>query len=185
LKKRQETVENILRKLEGGDRRSIGRVNEVVAQVLRDPSLFAVLFRGMLGDDPVVRMRSADAAEKISAQHPHLLQEHRAVLLSEIAHSEQQEVRWHVAQMLPRLELTQEEQETAVEILLHYLDDDSKIVKTFSMQALADFAQTDASLRSRVVPLLEELTETGSPAVKSRGRKLLRMLATRSRPARD
>jgi hypothetical protein len=87
--------------------------------------------------------------------------------------------------MLPRLELTEKERETAVEILLHYLDDDSRIVKTFSMQALADLAQTDASLRPRVVPLLEELTETGSSAMKSRGRRLLQTLATRSRPSED
>jgi hypothetical protein len=178
-------MEDILRKLEGGDRRSIGRVDEVVAQVLGDPSLFAALFSGMLGEDPVVRMRSADAVEKISAQRPHLLQAHRSKLLQEVARIEQQEVRWHVAQMLPRLELTEEEQETAVDILLRYLDDDSKIVKTFSMQALADFAQTDASLRPQVIPLLEELTKTGSPAMKSRGRKLLQMLQTRSRPSEN
>jgi hypothetical protein len=30
--------EDIVRKLEGGDRRSIGRVDEVVAQTLDDPS---------------------------------------------------------------------------------------------------------------------------------------------------
>jgi hypothetical protein len=59
--------------------------------------------------------------------------------------------------------MNQEELETTVEILLHYLDDESKIVKTFSMQALAELARTDASLRVWVVPLLEELAETGSP----------------------
>ncbi|MGD8245058.1 MAG: hypothetical protein PVI63_07690 [Anaerolineae bacterium] len=178
-------MESILQKLKGGDRRSIGRVDEVVTQVLRDPALFDSLFRGMLDDDPVVRMRSADAVEKITAQRPQLLQAYRSDLLQDVARSRQKEVRWHAAQMLPRLELTQDEQEAAVEILLHYLDDDSKIVKTFSMQTLADFAQTDASLRSRVVPLLEALTETGSPGMKSRGRRLLQMLTTCAESAKD
>jgi hypothetical protein len=41
------------------------------------------------------------------------------------------------------------------------------------MQALADLAEDDATLRPRVVRLLEDLTRTGSPAMKSRGRKLL------------
>ena len=59
---------DILEKLKGGDRRSIGRANEVVADVLRDPTLFDALFNGMLNDDPIVRMRSADAVEKITAQ---------------------------------------------------------------------------------------------------------------------
>jgi hypothetical protein len=178
-------MKDILRKLEGGDRRSIGQVDEVVEQVLEDSSLFDVLFNGLLSDDPVVRMRSADAIEKISTQRPYLLQAYKSKLLQEVARSEQQEVRWHVAQMLPRLDMNQEELETTVEILLHYLDDESKIVKTFSMQALAELARTDASLRVWVVPLLEELAETGSPAMKSRGRRLLHMLAARSDPSED
>lgn len=79
--------------------------------------------------------------------------------------------------MVPRLELSEEERAVAVEILLDYLHDKSKIVKTFSMQALADLAEKDASLRSQVTQLLEELTRTGSPAMKSRGRKLLDKLS--------
>ena len=41
------------------------------------------------------------------------------------------------------------------------------------MQALADLAEQDAILRPQVVELLEALVQTGSPAMKSRGRKLL------------
>ncbi|MDF2702805.1 MAG: hypothetical protein K0S10_1751 [Rubrobacteraceae bacterium] len=67
-------------------------------------------------------------------------------------------VRWHVAQMLPRLQLS---------------SDESRIVKTFSMQALAELAEDDASLRARVVALGEDLSKTGGPAMRTRGRKLL------------
>jgi hypothetical protein len=63
-------MRSLLNKLSGGDRRSIGRCDEVVAQVLREPSLFAVLIAGLDADDPVVCMRVADALEKISLQHP-------------------------------------------------------------------------------------------------------------------
>lgn len=169
-------MNGILKKLAGGDRRSIGRVDEVVAEVLNDPSLFEVVFNGILSDDPITRMRSADAVEKITAKHPEYLQPYKEKLIYQVAEVDQQEVRWHVAQMFPRLELSKEEQAVVVEILLDYLDDKSKIVKTFSMQALADFAQRDASLRRKVIQLLEELTRTGSPAMKSRGRKLLEKL---------
>ena len=169
-------VDDILKKLTGGDRRSIGRVSEVVADVLDDPALFEVVFHGMVSDDPVVRMRAADAIEKITARHPEHLQPYKTKLIQQVAKIEQQEIRWHVAQMIPRLELSEEEQVVVVEILLGYLHDKSKIVKTFSMQALADLAEQDASLRSQVIPLLEELTRTGSPAMKSRGRKLLESL---------
>lgn len=169
---------DILRKLEGGDRRSIGRVNEVVTDVLADPPLFDPLFRGMLSDDPIVRMRSADAVEKITLDHPQYLQPFKTDLIQQVARSEQQEVRWHVAQMLPRLDLIGDEHRAVVGILLGYLEDQSKIVKTFSMQALADLAETDLELCHQVIPLLEDLVETGSPAVRSRGRKLLRKLSS-------
>jgi len=171
-----ETVSDLLKKLEGGDRRSIGRVDEVVAQVLNDPSLFEVVFDGMLSHNPLVRMRCADAVEKITARHPEYLQPYKKKLIQQVAKIDQQEVRWHVAQMFPRLELSQEEQAIVLEVLLGYLNDRSKIVKTFAMQALADFAERDAGLRIRVIKLLEELTTTGSPAMRSRGRKLLEKL---------
>ncbi len=170
-------MNDVLIKLAGGDRRSIGRVSEVVADVLNDPTLFEAVFSGMLSDDPVIRMRAADAIEKITASHPEHLQPYKTKLIQQVAKIEQQEVRWHVAQMIPRLELSEEERGVVVEILLDYLSDESKIVKTFSMQALADLAEQDAGLRSQVIPLLEELTRTGSPAMKSRGRKLLEKLS--------
>ncbi|MBC8248085.1 MAG: hypothetical protein H8E90_00270 [Anaerolineales bacterium] len=170
-------VRDVLKKLAGGDRRSIGRVGEVVADVLNDPTLFEVVFYGMLSDDPIIRMRSADAAEKITARYPEHLQPYKTKLIQQVARIEQQEVRWHVAQMIPRLELSEEERAVVVEILLGYLNDKSKIVKTFSMQALADLAEQDGGLRSQMIPLLEELTRTGSPAMRSRGRKLLEKLS--------
>jgi hypothetical protein len=168
---------DILQKLSGGDRRSIGRADEVVAEVLGDLVLFDAVFAGVYSDDPVIRMRAADVCEKVSAQHPECLGPHKRDILGSVAAIEQQEVRWHVAQMLPRLDLDREERARAVEILTGYLAERSKIVKTFAMQALADLAQGDASLRPEVEALLVDLAETGSPAMRSRGRRLLAQLA--------
>jgi HEAT repeat protein len=166
----------LLQKLSGGDRRSIGRVAEVVAEVHRSPDLFGVLFEGMLAEDALIRMRAADAAEKLSASRPELLAPHRDLLLGSVARCPQQEVRWHVAQMMPRLAWTPEEREFWMEILLDYLEDESKIVKTSAMQALADLACQNPDLLPRVVPLLRDLTAGGSPAMRSRGRRLLQGL---------
>ena len=105
----RRTMDDLLQKLQGGDRRSIGRVGEVVAQVLDDPSQFETIFDGMLSDDPILRMRCADATEKVTAAHPEYLQPHKPCLLHQVAEIQQQEVRWHVAQMLPRLELSRVE----------------------------------------------------------------------------
>ena len=167
---------DLLSKLEGGDRRSVGRVDEVVADVLADPALFAALFEGMLHDSPLVRMRAADAIEKLTARHPEYLQPCKARLMGEVARVNQQEVRWHVAQLFSRLDLDADERRAVAAILSGYLEDRSKIVKTFSMQALADIAMQDEALRPPIVRQLEELTRTGSPAMQSRGRKLLARL---------
>lgn len=96
----------ILRMLKGGDRRSIGKSNEVVAMVLKEPELFDALFSGLLADDPVIRMRSADAAEKSTAVHPECLEPYKTTLLEVLAEVEQAEVCWHVAPMLARLPLS-------------------------------------------------------------------------------
>jgi hypothetical protein len=152
---------------------SIGASEEVVADVIRDPTLFDVVFGGMLGEDPLVRMRCADTVEKITATHPEYLRPYKEKLISQVAGVEQQEVRWYVAQMLPRLDLNADERAATFSVLLGYLNDPSRIVKTCAMQALADLAGNDASLQPRVIDLLEDLTRTGSPAMQSRGTKLL------------
>jgi hypothetical protein len=167
---------DILKKLEGGDRRCIGRVAEVVDEVIARPAMFETVLKAMLADDPIVRMRAADAVEKISAMHPRCLQPHNELLINRVAAVNQQEVRWHVAQILPRLSLNRRERETVVEILFGYLQDKSKIVKTFSLQALADLAKDDSSLRPRVVAVIEEMVQGGSPSVVNRGKKLLAKL---------
>lgn len=166
----------ILKKLAGADRRSIGKSNEVVAEVLANPKLFGIVFEGMLNDDPVLRMRCADVVEKITIEHPEYLRPYKKKLLQQVAKIEQQEVRWHVAQLFSRLKLTPKERRAVVEIVRNYLNDKSRIVKTFSMQALADLAKQDAELRTPIIKQLEKLTRIGSPAMQSRGKKLLAKL---------
>lgn len=166
-----------LEKLRGGDRRSTGRAEEVAADVLDDPVLFDVVFDGMAVGDPVVRMRAADAVEKATAERPELLgPAHRERLIDEFAGVDQQEVRWHVAQLLPRLELDDSDVDRAVEILEGFLDDDSRIVRVNAMQALADLALAHPRLRGPVRGRIEDAMEEGSPAVRARGRKLLEAL---------
>ncbi len=171
-KPRTET-QGLLAQLTGGDRRSIGRSNAVAQQVLADRRLFGELFDGMLSDDPLVRMRAADAVEKVTAKRPDWLRPHKKELLGRVATSEQQEVRWHVAQMIPRLDLTKEERARMERLLLDYLEDRSVIVRTFAIQALAELAVDDARLRKRVIKLLENFASSGTSALRSRARKLL------------
>jgi hypothetical protein len=165
--KRRES-KSVLAMLEGGHRRGIGRSNEVAALVARDQRLFPELIAGLWSDDLVVRMRAADAAEKVTRENPH-----KKELLGLAAETTQQELRWHLAAMLPRLRLSAKERQWAASLMNQYLEDHSSIVKTCALQALADLAQGDAALWPQVIEALREATRTGTAAMKARSRKLL------------
>ena len=162
--------------LKGGDRRSIGRSNQVAKLVLSEPRRFAELIECLWADDPIVRMRAADVAEKVSAVQPELLTPYKTELLGLLTEAEQIELRWHLAQMIPRLPLTQSERGRAAETLQLYLEDRSSIVRTFALQALADISRNDPELQPFVRQILEQSLRSGTAAMKARARKLLREL---------
>ena len=166
-------MNEIINKLEEGDLRSIGKVPEVVDMVLADPGLFRTVLQGMMHPDPGVRMRSSDAVEKISRNNPEYLQPHKAFLLNDVIGQTQQEVRWHLAQVIPRLELTDLERTQAAKALFAFLNDPSKIVQTNALQALVELAWDDDELFPSVKKAVEELARAGNPAVKNRADKLL------------
>lgn len=166
----------LLDKLRGGDRRSIGQSNAVAALVLRRPALFPQLMQGLWNSDPLIRMRAADAAEKVSLHRPNLLEPFKTKLLRMLDEATQQELRWHLAQMIPRLHLSKKDRVRAASVFRLYLGDQSSIVKTSAMQAMADLASTDDDLVPEVKELLIKLTEVGTAAMRARGRKLLRQL---------
>jgi hypothetical protein len=170
---------NLLNRLGGGDRRSIGRSDEVAALVLKQPALFGELVHALQTADPLVRMRAADAAEKASLKQPQLLRPFKAELLRFLDEAIQQELRWHLAQMVPRLPLTSKERLRAAATFRRYLEDRSSIVKTCAMQALADLAAQDQSLLPETKALLQGAMRNGTAAMKARGRKLLSQLESR------
>lgn len=172
----------VLHMLDGGDRRSIGRSSQVVSVIRRRPALFPALIDGMHHADERVRMRAADAVEKLTVTNPEWLRPFKVQLIKLAARARQQELRWHLAQMLPRLELSRRDRAIVVAVLRRYLRDKSRIVKTFAMQSLTDLAMQDPRLTNLVRPLISSLTRTGSPSMKSRGRKLLLQLSASTLP---
>lgn len=166
-----------LEKLKGGDLRSIGKSNEVVQDILKTPSLFGEVFEGLLADDQVLRMRCADVIEKVSKVHLGYLQPYKDRLIKEVSKVNQQEVRWHLAQIFSYLELDREEITIIVDILSSWINSEkSKIVIVNSIQTLAEFAKKDKSIRPMVLRKLEDIIKNSSPLVVSRGNKLIKEL---------
>jgi HEAT repeat protein len=151
----------------------IGRSNQVAALVSNNPELFSELISGLWSEDPLVRMRAADAAEKVTRKNRELLIPFKRELLDLMSETEQQELRWHLAVMVPGLRLNAKERQIAISSLNRYLEDRSSIVRTFALQGLADLAQDDPSFRPRVIETLREAARSGTPAMKARSRRLL------------
>lgn len=167
----------ILKKLSGGDLRSIGRANEVAHEVEKNPALFEELFKGLYENDPIIRMRSADVIEKVSKNEPELLSGYTPKVIALMESSvQQQEVCWHIAQIAPRLTHTDDEERRIIKGLKKYLLHKSKIVRVSAMESLVDFAEKNKSIFDEVLGIIGAQIEHGSPAVKSRGRKLLQRI---------
>lgn len=161
--------------LSGGDRRSIGEADAVARLVLENPPLFSELLSAILDDDSIVRMRAADAVEKLTVVHPDWLSPHKRIFLSKVLPIDQQEVRWHVAQILPRFALNLAERKSVVAMLMRWIGhESSRIVRVMALQALFDLSRNDADLGKRVRGLLRELVDSDVPALRSRSRKLLK-----------
>ena len=165
-------MKGIIEILQEGDLRTVGRVSEVLSMVADQPDLFDDLIWALAHSDPGIRMRASDAVEKITRTHPAYLQPHKDFLMKQVEVSDQQEVRWHLAQIVPRLELSPEERSETAEKLFTFLEDPSKIVQTNTLQALVDLAWEDDELFPRVRTAVEKLAEEGSPAVSNRAGKL-------------
>lgn len=167
----------ILQKLTGGDLRSIGRSDEVVAELINNPALFGKVFKGMKSGNPLIRMRAADVIEKVAKVHPEYLMPYKIELINEVTKIDQQEVRWHVALMFTYLELTEAEKAVVLEILLSWLEKSkSRIVKVNCLEALVHIAGKDEKYRHKIAGILEEVIATGSPAMVARAKKLIRKL---------
>ena len=178
--------------LAGDDRRSIGRVDGAVAMLRHAPERVVELVELLWDSEAVVRMRAADALEKLSRDAMEwlepLLEPYRMNLLGLMVETEQQEVRWHLALVVPRLRMTSEQRQRVARTLEGYLQDRSSIVKTCAMQGLWELACCGAGLKREVVELVREITQGRSekyrltpemitPAMRARGRKLLGQLA--------
>ena len=142
----------------------------------KNQALFPELIKGWWSEDPLVRMRAADATEKVARKIPGLLRPYKKELLGLMAEAKEPEMRWHLAVMVPRLPLNSKERQLATSLLSSYLEDRSSIVKTFALQGLADLTVDDPSVRPGVIEILRQATRSGTPAMKARSRKLLRHL---------
>lgn len=165
---------SILQLLSGGDRRSIGHSELVVKRILANRRVVRDVVAALFDRSPIVRMRAADALEKVTRSQPQLLTPYKRELLAAAQHIKQQEVRWHIGPMLGRLSLTPWERQRVAKILAAWLrTDSSALVRVFALQALADLSLKDFHIRKQTLQRLRLEKDSESPAVRSRAARLL------------
>ena len=131
-------------------------------------------------DDAGVASRAADVLERVSrdpaAPALRVLERFKEALIGLLAEARIIKLRWNMAMTIPRLPLTRNEARRVAATLETYLEDRSSIVKTAALQGLADLTRYDESLLPEVLDLLHVHARSGTPAMRARGRILLKRL---------
>ena len=163
--------------LSGGTRTSVGQAPAIIKQVARTPELLDEIYDLFLDQDPVVAMRSSYVAMKVAETDPESTWRFKKRVLRELPRYVQQEVRWHVPQLLIHMNLTPAERRKAYAAVMEWSETDkSKIVAYYGLEAAAQFVEVDGALEADFVPRLRSLNQRGAASVSSRCRKIAKRL---------
>lgn len=160
----------------GKDRRRLN--NSGVVAAVHDQHSFDALFGLIFHHERPLVMRAADAVEKITRKKPEYLRAHKDQLLGILKSADHKELKWHVAQLIPRLPLEGSETADVWHILIHWAlnPHESKIVRVNSLQGLFDISRQHAGLEPDFIKTMESMEHTLIPSIDARIRKLKRKL---------
>jgi hypothetical protein len=170
-------VKSVREKLTGGTRTSVGSADEVIQKLLKNTAGLSVIYDLFLDEDPVVAMRASYVAMKVAEQKPNSVEPFAKDLLKNLNLYTQQEVRWHIPQLLAHLNLTLAQRRKAYEVLMEWSETDkSKIVGYYSLQTAANFAETDEKLLQDFIPRLKKANKLGAKSIQNRCKKIAKQL---------
>ena len=173
-----------------------GRVPQIAALITARPRRAGRLIELMWDDDPGIASRAADVLERISRRPStgllRVLDEYTEALLGLLPDARFTKLRWNLAFVIPRLQLSVAEARRAAATLYTFLEDRSSIVKTAALQGLADLTRHDPDSLPAVLDVLRIQGRSGTPAMRARSRRLIQRLdpsaratSRRARPTQD
>jgi hypothetical protein len=163
--------------LSGGTRTSVGDADQVIAKLLKSPAGLNEIYKLFLDEDPVVAMRSSYVAMRVAEQKPETVKPFTKDLLKNLELCKQQEVRWHIPQLLVHAELTKAQRRRAYEVIMNWAETDkSKIVGYYGFQAAADFAEVDQELLQDFIPRIKRANKSGAKSIQNRCKKIAKQL---------
>src|SRR5690606_31946964 len=142
-----------------------GRVNEVV-RLVNSQENFDELFNFLLHHERLLVMRSADAIEKITSSKPEWLAPHKKQLLAVLRGSVHKELKWHLALLIARIPLTQNEFVEVWDVLSYWARNphESRIVRANALQGLFDMSRKAPDRRDKLAHLLDQLQHESIPS---------------------
>jgi hypothetical protein len=171
------TVVGFRETLSGGNRTSVGDADKVITKLLKSPSNLSEIYQLFLDDDPVVAMRASYVAMRVAEQKPESVYPFTKELLKNLDLYTQQEVRWHIPQLLVHLKLTKAQKRRAYEVVMDWAETDkSKIVGYYGFQAAADFAESDDLLLEDFIPRIRAANKAGAKSIQNRCKKIAKQL---------
>jgi len=166
-------MENFEVYLQGGDLRSIGKVNQLI-ELIKTQKEFETLFHYLYSENRLIVMRAIDAVEKITLENPKYLSGHNQDIINLLNKATDKELKWHLALLVPRIELTNVESKTAWNLLKKWVRNrkESKIVRVNSIQSLFILSQRNIDLEKDFELIIHEIKNENIPSIKARLRKL-------------
>lgn len=161
-------------RLRGGNPRRLGEADRIAAEVAASRPLLGELCDCLRDSDPVVRMRAADALEKVAREHPDWFTDRVEWLLTDVAAIDQPSVRWHLAQVLAEVPLTTPQRRRAIALLRGVLETDSDwIVLTCTMTSVTTLVLADRRPAAWLDAALHRHLQDPRPAVAKRAARQL------------
>ena len=163
--------------LSGKDLRSLGHNQKAIELVTDQKSFDELLGLIFHHHDRSLVMRAADAVEKITVKNQNYLRPHKRQLLHMLKIADQKELKWHIAQLVSRVDLDKKERADVVQILTHWArnKNESKIVRVNSLQGLFDVARDHPEWTESVSETVDLMQREKIPSILARIRKLRKM----------
>ncbi len=165
------SLENILA---NGKRNQADDLQEFVAQAIENNRLVAEIVALSNHNSANIAARAIWIVRKLTETSPELLSKYKPILLHDLTQSPFWEVKAELCHIIPRLKLDYKEIKGAIAFFKNNLNDKSKIVKAWSLDALYELSKIEAKIGPEVLKLLQSALEDEAASVRARARNILK-----------
>lgn len=157
----------------GGDLRSIGQSSKIVT-LINNQEDFDSLFNFINNSDRLIVMRAVDCIEKITKREVKYLDKHKNEIIQLCEKAVDKELKWHLAQLISRLNLTNEELNKLYLILKKWVLDqnESKIVRANALESLYEIIKMNETMKEDFTKVINIIKKENIPSLNARIKKI-------------